>query len=556
MTLVGPRARSSRGRRFRWLAVALALPLAAASANADPLQDALATIRASRIRAHLSFLADDLLRGRAPGSRGGDVAALYVASAFREAGLEPVGDAFRSPVPLVAVAPDTARTSVTVAGRDWSERLGFGQELVAWPGRADTAADVEGELVFVGYGVVAPEYDWDDYEGRDLSGKVALVLVNDPPAPPEDPALFEGRAMTWYGRWSYKLEEARRHGAAGALLIHTDASAGYPWSFVASSWRAERLRLEDASNGLDVEGWISRDRAAELLARAGRDLDELTVQAARRDFRPVATGLSIEAHVRARTRQVASSNVAGVVRGSDPELRDEYVVYTAHYDHLGVGLAIDGDSIYNGAYDNASGVALLIEAGRAFAAMDPAPARSILFLATTAEESGMLGATQFVRHGPIPVAAMVAEINIDGANLWGETSDVIGLGIDRSTLGSVLDTAAAQMDLTVHGDRAPEKGYFFRSDQFPFARAGVPALFLEHGTTFRGRPSGWGEDQLTRYQAERYHQPGDEYTPAMDLSGAVQQARLAVRIGYAVANTAARPRWLQGGRPPASEPRR
>lgn len=512
----------------------------------DDLADALARIRADAIRAHLYFLAHDRLEGRGPGTRGGELATLYIAAQMKRAGLEPVNGSYFQPVYLSARALEAASSQLSFTRAAATFTAEHPADAVYWSGRGRGETRVEGELVFVGHGVYAPEHRWDDFKGEDLDGKVLLVLVNDPPAPPEEPDLFDGRAMTYYGRWTYKLEEAQRRGAAGVLFLHTEESAGYPWQVVRSSWAREQLFLSqapDEPDGVPLQGWIRHDFARPLLEAADLSLAQLHVEAARRDFRPLATGIQVRATLSSRVRALESANVLGLVRGSHPELRREVVIFTAHYDHLGIGPAVDGDSIYNGAYDNASGVAALLEIAAAFAGMDPTPRRSILFLATTAEEAGLLGAMHYVHDPPLPLEWTVANINLDGVNLWGETADVIALGGERSTLGNLLEGRAAELEVRVLRDPAPELGLYFRSDHFAFARAGVPAIAIEHGTEFRGRPQGWGRRLMERYHAQHYHQPSDRYDPGFDLSGAVQQARLAFLLGYDVAQAEGRPVW-------------
>ncbi|MBI4544699.1 MAG: M28 family peptidase [Gemmatimonadetes bacterium] len=515
----------------------------------DTLQAALSSITADELRAHVQFLSHDLLEGRAPATRGGELAALYIATQFARAGLEPVKGSYFQEVPVVGITADKGNLSLEFEARGRSMPARYPADAVIWTAAEEPAADVAGELVFVGYGARAPEYRWDDFKGRDLGGKILLVLVNDPPAPPEEPALFGGRAMTYYGRWTYKFEEAERQGAAGALLLHTRDGAGYPWSVVESSWGGEQFALPrepGAPPALALEGWIQREFARRLLVEAGHSLEELYVLAARRDFRPIATGITVHARIPSRIRHLQTANVAGLLPGQDPERRDEIVVYTAHYDHLGIGTAVSGDSIYNGAYDNASGVGLLLEVADAFAHLSPRPDRSVLFLATAAEEAGLLGAAYYVQQPLFPIPRTMANINIDGANLWGETRDVVALGAERSTLGRIAETRARQLGLRLTPDRAPEKGFFFRSDHFPFARAGVPALYLEHGLEFKGRPAGWGLQLMERYDAERYHQPSDEFDAGADLGGAIQQARLAFLVGYDVAQARNGPEWYDG----------
>jgi Zn-dependent M28 family amino/carboxypeptidase len=406
--------------------------------------------------------------------------------------------------------------------------------------------------VFAGYGVSAPEYQWDDYEGQDVRGRVVLLLAGDPPAPPTEPRLFRGRTLTHHGRWDTKLEQARRHGAAGAIIIHSPDAAGYPWRVIRTSFGSTRYTLRAAAGAappLRLEGWIAVAHARALLDTAGYSFDELLVRAARRDFAPVATGIMMHAHLAGDVRTVRTHNVVGMVRGA--ERPDESVVFTAHYDHLGVGANVNGDSIYNGAYDNASGVAALLEIARAFAQLDAAPPRSAVFVFTTAEEAGLLGARHYVRSPALPLARTAASINIDGANLWGETDDFIALGGERSTLGRIAELRGSELGMRSAPDPAPELGLYFRSDHLPFALAGVPAVQIVHGDDYRGRPASWGVELLARWNASSYHLPDDEYHAAFDLSGAVQQARLAFLIGYDVAHSDEPPAWYEGARPRA-----
>jgi Zn-dependent M28 family amino/carboxypeptidase len=544
---------SRRIRRALRPSVALvALALVGAAAAAD-LQEALESITARDMDAHLRFLASDELAGRAPGSPGGEAAAAYIAAQFARSGLEAPGFGYLQRFRVLGSATDADRSSLRVAPRSSdgatpSLSATIPDQAVLWAGVADSAIDVEGELVFVGYGIDAPEYDWDDFGGIDLTGRVALVLVGDPPAPPDEPELFDGIALTYYGRWTYKLEEAARRGAAGVLLVHADARAGYPWSVVQASWTGEQYTLPPRPDGAAVapmQGWVTTGFARALFSAGGMDLGDMTARAARREFRAVSTGLRARGTVRSTVRELQTSNVVGVLPGADPVGRSEAVVLTTHYDHLGVGPAVDGDSVYNGAYDNASGVALLLEIAEAFGSLDPRPRRSLVFVATAAEEAGLLGAEHYVRNPVVPLRRTLANVNVDGGNLWGETEDVVAMGGDRSTLGVVVQERAAQMGMRLSPDRAPERGFFFRSDHFPFARAGVPAIYIEHGLAYRGRPAGWGERQLSTYDARDYHQPSDEYDPSMDLSGAVQQARLMMLVAYDVARDPAAPQWFE-----------
>ena len=526
-------------------------------AAAIGFQEARDGITADEIRAHLYFLSQDELGGRAPGTRGAELAAGYIKTQFLRMGLRPVDGSFFQNVPLVGttIDPTTASLAFEVEGGRVAAR--YPEDAVFWPGLTEPSVQLEGELVFVGYGIEAPEWEWDDFDGRNLDGKVLVFLVGDPPAPPDEPDLFDGRAMTYYGRWSYKFEEARRRGAAGALIIHTDEAAGYGWGVVRSSWTGETYTLAGDRRGPPVlKGWLTRDLAARVFSEADVDLAELYVRAARRDFTPVATGITVRGRLSGRSREIDARNVVGYAPGAGPA-GDEVVVFTAHYDHLGIGPPVDGDSIYNGAYDNASGVALLLEVAEAFAALDSLPRRTALFVATTAEEAGLLGARHYVRAPVFPIERTVAAFNIDGANLWGETDDVVALGAERSTLGALLRPRAMEMGLAIRPDPEPEKGAFFRSDHFAFALAGVPVLYLRHGLDYRGRPAGWGDRMMRRWAAESYHQPSDEYGPGIDLSGAVQQGRLVFSVGYDAATAETRPEWYDdaGARTAGGPPR-
>ena len=537
-------------RRAPLLLLSALIPGSVGGQAAAPVDEAAAAIDAAAIRAHTAFLADDLLEGRAPGSRGGRLAERYIAAQFQRIGLLPIDGSYLQPVPLIAWtairaenAPIEARAGTTAVP------LISPSDVVVWNESAAADADIGGELVFAGYGIAAPEWQWDDYKGADLSGKVVLFLVGEPPPPPTEPDLFDGFALTYYGRWTYKLEEAVRRGAAGALLVHSADAAGYDWPVVEASWHATRYRLADAAPGLAAAGWIRRAAAVRLLAAAGVSLDELVVRAARRDFRPLPTGVSVRVRPRGTLRAVTAHNVIGILPGAAAGLRDETLIYTAHHDHLGIGPAIAGDSIYNGAYDNASGVALLLAVGEAFARLQPRPARSILFVATTAEEAGLLGARRYAAVPARPLANTVAVLNLEGASLWGETQDITAIGADRSTLGRAVDRVARRTGVEPLPDPTPQAGYYFRADHFPFARAGVPGLTLQHGVRFRGRPESFGPRTLADYLEHHYHRPSDELRAAFRFDGAAQQADFAFRLGLDIALDPALPIWLPGGQP-------
>ncbi|HEU4566063.1 MAG TPA: M28 family peptidase [Gemmatimonadaceae bacterium] len=523
-----------------------AAPLAVAPVAAQgAARAASARITPAEIDGHLRFLSSDLLEGRAPATRGGRLAAEYIASQLRASGVAPgVDSSYFQQVPIDVVTLDDASLRASASGKA-TATLREPEDVVVWAGSAAESSAARGELVFVGYGAAAPEYRWDDFKGVDVKGKVLLILVNDPPAPPSEPKLFGGDAMTYYGRWTYKFEEAERRGAAGALIVHTTERAGYPWHTVVGSWSKEQRMLpRDASlpAPLGVRGWITDSAATALLASAGLDLAKLREQAASRDFRPVPTGISLDISFRSKVEHLKSENVVGVVRGRDPKLRDEYVSFSAHWDHLGIGPAVKGDSSDHGAADHASGVADLLAIARA-AAQGAPPRRSLLFVFVTAEESGLLGSEWFARHPTVPVQQLVADLNIDGGNLLGETRDLNVLGDSKSSLGPSLARLVSARGVRISPDEHPEQGHFYRSDHFSFAKAGVPAVSIGAGTDYVGRPKGWGREQDEDYTSHRYHQPSDEYRPDFDLKGAVQLSRIVLDFGLSLANSSAYPTW-------------
>src|SRR5437773_6057456 len=491
--------------------------------------------------AHLRFLASDLLEGRAPATRGGRLAAEYIAAQFQALGLEPAGanGTYFQPVALVGMTPQPTLAWGPAGGA--TDTLAYRDAFVAWGERPEADIAASGEVVFVGNGIRAAEWKWDDYKGADLRGKILLMLVNDPGL--VDSTVFLGKILTYYGRWTYKLEEAARQGAAGAILIHTTESATYPWDVVRGSWSVEQFKLDQPqSPSLAFAGWVTEASARTALAKAGLNLDSLTRAAARRDFRPVVTGLQAQVRVQSVLRHVASENVAARLPGRDSRLATQAVLITAHWDHKGIGPAIRGDSIYNGAEDNASGVAAILGAAKALTQL-PRTARSILFVATTAEESGLLGSEAYVQRPLVPLGQTAAVLNLDVTNVRGATRDIGGLGMDRSTLGPVFEAAARAESLTVES-QPDVRGSFFRSDHFPFARSGVPALSIKPGVDFVGRPKGWGVEQENVYNQDRYHQPSDEYKPTCRFDGMAQEVRVTVRTARAIANDPTMPRWL------------
>ncbi len=421
-------------------------------------------------------------------------------------------------------------------------------DTVLWTETQQPTVDVKGEVVFVGYGAVAPEYGWDDYKGQDMSGKVLLMLVNDPPS--EDPAHFGGVAMTYYGRWTYKYEIAARKGAAGAILIHTDQSAGYGWDVVRAGWSGEQFSNELDPAGpapLKLASWIREGVARDLLAAAGQDLDALRAAAARGDFAPVPLGLEASAHIVTKARKIDTTNVIGYVPGTDEALKDQAVIVGAHYDHLGIGDPDDsGDTIYNGAYDNASGVAALLDLARAFRLATVKPRRSVVFIALAAEEEGLLGSKYYAGHPTFPAGKIAANFNLDGVSVMGVTEDMIMLGGERSSLEGIIAEAAEKFGFQVKPDAHPEQGFYYRSDHFNFAKIGVPSVSIEHGMTFAGKEPGWGEAMWKQYNETKYHRPSDEYDAGWDLDGAEKTAKITFYMAYRAAMDDAMPVWKPG----------
>jgi Zn-dependent M28 family amino/carboxypeptidase len=525
------------------LTVLLLLALAAASAPAQT--PAAPPITPNEIDGHLRFLSSDLLEGRAPATRGGRLAAEYIAAQLRVFGVEPaVNGAYFQKVPIDIVAADRATIRATVSGRA-SATLRYPEDVVVWAGSAAESSAARGELVFVGYGSTAPEYRWNDFKDVDVKGKVLLILVNDPPAPREEPELFGGRAMTYYGRWTYKFEEAERRGAAGALIVHTTERAGYPWHTVVGSWAKEQRMLPRDPRlpaPLGVRGWITDSVATALLTQAGLNLAQLRERAASREFAPVATGITVDLSFRNTVEHLQSENVVGILRGRDPTVSDEFVAFSSHWDHLGIGPAVNGDSIYNGALDNASGVADLLAVARA-AQQSPKPRRSLLFVFVTAEESGLLGSEFFGQNPVVPAQKIIANINVDGGNVLGRVRDLTVLGSNKSSLGPALARMLGTRGMRISPEEHPERGYFYRSDHFSFAKVGIPAVSIGAGTDFIGRAKGWGAEQNEDYTAKRYHQPSDQYRADFDLSGAAQLADIVLRFGTSLANSTTLPTW-------------
>jgi Zn-dependent M28 family amino/carboxypeptidase len=501
-----------------------------------------AALSSNVLRAHTEFLADDALQGRAPGTHGGELARKYLATQFLRLGLQPAGDSgtYFQRVPIISLTP-TPSLSVTAPSRmplEWKE------DYVLWSMRNEPNVGVQGPAVFVGYGIVAPEVNWNDYAGLDARGKIVVALVNDPGL--QDSTLFRGKIMTYYGRWTYKIEEARRQGAAGLLLVHTTESATYPWTTVLSGWTGPQLRLESPPGSLVLAGWLQERTAARLFQLGKKDLRALTAAASKRGFRPVPLGITFGGSVRSTVRRTETANVLGRWPGRGPLAR-EAVLIGGHYDGYGIGAPVKGDSIYNGAEDNASGTAAVLAAAEAFARSGIRTARSLIFVGFAAEESGLIGSQALADDPPIPLSDVAAILNLDVMNLYGRTRDVSALGLDQSTLGQAFRAASAAEGLQLtSNEEALLRGAYFRSDHFPLARAGVPGISVENGSIYVGKPPGFGKQQKDKYIADRYHQPSDEILPWFTYEGAVQQLRVTVRTAVTVANAAEQPQWAAG----------
>jgi Zn-dependent M28 family amino/carboxypeptidase len=526
------------------------------SATAKMAVAAMPRIESQPILEHIKVLSADDFEGRLPGTPGEEKTVQYLEKKFAELGLKPgsTDGSYVQKVPLVGLTP--SETQPLVASKGAQKRsFKWSDDYVAFTKHvADTAGLDNTEMVFVGYGVVAPEYNWDDFKGLDVKGKTIVVLVNDPQVPDVsdpsklDPRTFNGNAMTYYGRWTYKYEEAARHGAAGVFIVHETGPAGYPYSVV-QGFLGERFDLVTPDKNMgraNIEGWVSLDTARTLFKLAGQDFDALKKRAQTREFKPVPLGLTASLGIKNAMRTVESRNVLAKLEGSDPQLKNEYVVYSAHWDHLGVGKPVNGDTIYNGAIDNASGVATLLEIAKAFTQVQPAPRRSILFLMVTAEEQGLLGSQYYSVTPVYPLEKTAANINLDGVNQWGRTKDITVIGMGASDLDDYLRDAASEQGRTLRPDPEPEKGFYYRSDHFNFAKQGVPALYTDSGIDFIGKDADYGRKKRDEYTEKDYHAPSDEIKPEWDLSGAVEDAQLMLAVGYRVANADKLPEWKPG----------
>ncbi|GAC1463319.1 MAG: M28 family metallopeptidase [Isosphaeraceae bacterium] len=519
----------------------------------DPVLDSLS---AERLLNHIKVLSSDAFEGRSPATAGETKSVEYLTRQFQTMGLKPGNPdgSYVQDVPLEGFQVTNVVGSFDVGGKKLALRFPEDWVVVSRrPSRKVAIAD--SDVVFVGYGVVAPEYAWDDYKGVDVRGKTIVMLVNDPPVPDsKDPArldasMFRGRAMTYYGRWTYKYEIASEKGADAVILIHETEPAGYPYSVVQGSWGRENFDIATRGQAISrvaMEGWITHEKALELFRAAGLDLASLKKAAIRKDFHPVTLDAQANFALSSSRRSVTSKNVVARLDGSDPKLKDQNIIYTAHWDHLGRDESLKGDQIFNGAADNASGTAALLELANAFMKLNPAPKRSIVFLAVTAEEKGLLGAKYYATHPLYPLEKTLVNLNMDVINLWGKTRDVVNLGLGQTSLDELIDAAAREQGRHVVGDPEPEKGHFFRSDHFEFCKEGVPAVSARGGVDYLGKPSDYGLRKRIEYTTNDYHKVSDEVKPGWEMSGAIEDLRLLATVGFLVAQGEKFPEWRPG----------
>ena len=511
-------------------------------------QQAMNSIDSEKIRATVKYLSDDYFQGRGTGQKGGDMAADWIAQQFKAYGVQPAGDkgSYFQDVKFYGITTDQQKTQLSfVPGTGAPLALRFGDDYVATDQTHSEESQIDAPFVYVGYGIDAPEYQWDDYKGADLKGKVLLMLVNEPPS--DDPNFFKGKALTYYGRWTYKFEEAARRGAAGVVLIHKTEMASYGWEVVRNSWSGESSYLqEEKDTKLKSAGWIQLDVARKLALAAGMNLDTMMRDATSRSFKPIELPVRVKETIVSHVRRFSSRNVVGKVAGSDPRLRDQAIIYTAHYDHLGIHPDEPGDNIYNGAADNATGCGILLELARAFATAKQRPKRTVLVAAVTAEEQGLLGSKYLGEHPPVPARSISLDLNYDDVQPFGEPQQVVVDGAERTTIYPLVQKVAGDFDLSIQPDDRPEAGHYYRSDHFSFARVGVPAFSVNEGVLYKGHDLAWGQEKEKDYVAHRYHQPSDEYRPEMDFTGDAKMAKFGLALGWEVADLPYLSGWQPG----------
>jgi Zn-dependent M28 family amino/carboxypeptidase len=502
---------------------------------------------AERIREHTKFLSSDLLEGRGPGTRGGQLASEYIATQLALAGAKPAGEngTYFQRVPLVGIETQATATLNASAGGKTVD-FKWADEFIGVSDLQRPEVRFEGEAVFVGHGISAPEFKRDDFRGIDVKDKILVLFTNEPPS--TDPKFFDGRALTYYGRWTYKYEEALRHGARGVIIIHTTPTASYGWEVVRSSWGRENpyVKLGPNDKALSFAGWVSKDAGEKLLGLANHKVDELLAAADKPDFKPFALGIKIGGNIPSKIREMETRNVAAIIPGSDPKLKDEVVIYSAHWDHLGVGEAVKGDTIYNGAIDNATGCAILLEMARVWGSTPQKPKRSALFLAVTAEEGGLRGSEYYAAHPLLPPAKSSIALNYDGLSPWGRLKDMVLTGAERTTALPLAQQYAKRLELAIAPDPTPEAGHYFRSDHFSFAKVGIPAFSIGSGTEYAGKPAGWGKQKEEEYNDKHYHQPSDEFQADWDFTALQQLAQFGYLLGTDAANQAKLIDWRPG----------
>ena len=508
---------------------------------------AMETISQDRIRAHVRFLAHDLLEGRGTGQRGGDLAAEYIATQFALYGLKPAGDngTYMQKVPMVGITPESGTTFTLAPTGTAPKSLRVLDDYVAYDQTQQPQSEIDAPIVFVGYGIHAPEYNWDDYKDVDVKGKVLLMLVNEPPS--QDPKFFNGKALTYYGRWTYKYEEAARRGAVAAILIHQTEMASYPWEVVRNSNSGEKAYLKlDGSPRLKAAAWIQLAVAQKLASDCGQNLEKLMTDAQQRSFKPVSFSARLQARMVSKVRPFESNNVIGLLPGSDPALKNQAVMYTAHYDHLGIRPDMPGDNIYNGANDNATGCGILLELARTFAQATEKPHRSILFASVTAEEQGLLGSEYLGLHPPVPAGRIALDLNYDDLPPLGAPEEVSVSGAERTSFYRIVESTAKDFRLTIRPDAHPEAGHYYRSDHFSLARVGIPSFSINEGVKYKGHDEAWGLRQDEEYNQKHYHQPSDEFHPDADFIGDATMARFGFILGWQAAALPRTVGWQKG----------